>query len=178
MADIIGSSLEQQYGYRIVDCELQVLPDNNAADPEADLSANSRAWRAILPNRSNDSYALVQPGTAGTLHWNWLNSKITLDTVCDDLNVGPKGHSFSEIAVNSSHLPYVPSIVKELGLIPTGNNDTTPGYYWVNFVAGERFPRRGGAYNDAGGAGLGYVGANYGRGLANVNYGCRPRSLP
>ncbi len=178
LADIIGSSLEQQYGYRIVDCELQILPNNNAADPEADLSQDSRAWRAILPNKSNDSYALVQPGTAGTLHWNWLNNKITLDTVCDDLNVGAKGQNFKDIAINTTNLPYVPSIVKELGLVPTGTGDTTPGYYYVNFVAGERFPRRGGDCNGAGGAGLGYVNANFERGLAAVNYGCRPRSLP
>lgn len=30
LADIIGSSLEQQYGYRIYDCELQILENNNA----------------------------------------------------------------------------------------------------------------------------------------------------
>ncbi len=178
LADIIGSSLEQQYGYRIVDCELQILPNNNAADPDADLSESSRAWRAILPNSSNDSYALVQPGTAGTLHWNWLNNKITLDTVCSDFTVGAKGHSFNDIAINTAHLPYVPSIVKELGLVPTGSGDTTAGYYYVNFTAGERFPRRGGACDNGGRAGLGFVNAGSERGNAIPGYGCRPRSLP
>lgn len=178
LADIIGSSLEQQYGYRIVDCELQILPNNNAADPDADLSESSRAWRAILPNSSNDSYALVQPGTAGTLHWNWLNNKITLDTVCSDYTVGAKGQNFKDIAINTAHLPYVPSIVKELGLVPTSANDTTAGYYYVNFTTGERFPRRGGFYLDAGAAGLGYVYAYDGRGYASTYFGCRPRSLP
>ena len=178
LADIIGSSLEQQYGYRIVDCELQILPDNNAADPDADLSADSKAWRAILPNKSNDSYALVTPGTAGTLHWNWLNNKITLDTVCDDLNIGAKGQNFKDIAINTTHLPYVPSIVKELGLVPTSSSDTTAGYYYVNFVAGERFPRRGGHCGVGSYAGLGYVYASVERGIVNSYYGCRPRSLP
>lgn len=177
LADIIGSSMEQQYGYRIVDCELQILPDNNAADPEADLSESSRAWRAILPNASNDGYALVQPGTAGTLHWNWLNNKITLDTVCDDFTLGQKSTSFANLAVNTTHLPYVPSIVKELGLFPTGSGDSTPGNYYINFATGEFFPRRGGYYSSGSYAGLGCVYANYARGLASPYYGCRPRSL-
>lgn len=177
LADIIGSSLEQQYGYRLYDCELQILENNNAADPDADLSASSAAWKAILPNKSDDGYTLVTPGTTGTLHWNWLNSEITLDTQCDDLTVGAKGQSFTTLAVNSERLPYIPHIVKELGLFPTGSNDKTEGYYYVNFVAGERFPRRGGSYPAGSGAGLGYVHADHERGFAAPAYGCRPRSL-
>ena len=71
----------------------------------------------------------------------------------------------------------MPSIVYELGLIKTGAGDDAPGYYYVNFVAGERFPRRGGDYTDGSGAGLGYVSANDERGGAYLHYGCRPRSL-
>ena len=93
------------------------------------------------------------------------------------LTVGSKGESFSTVAVNTTRLPYVPSIVYELGLIKTGAGDDTPGYYYVNFVAGERFPRRGGAVSYGSGAGLGYVDAGGGRGSAFTYYGCRPRSL-
>ena len=95
LCDIIGSSLEQQYGYRIYDCELQILENNNAADPEADISASSAAWKAILPNGADDGYTLVAPGTTGTLHWNWTGSAIELDTKCDDLTIGTKGQSFA-----------------------------------------------------------------------------------
>ena len=177
LADIIGSSLEQQYGYRLYDCELQILENNNAADPDADLSASSAAWKAILPNMSDDGYTLVAPGTTGTLHWNWLNGKITLDTQCDDLTVGAKGQSFTTLAVNSERLPYIPHIVKELGLFPTGSDDKTEGYYYVNFTAGERFPRRGGNSVIGSYAGLGCDYAFGGRGDAGHPYGCRPRSL-
>ncbi len=178
LADIIGSSLEQQYGYRIVDCELQILENNNAAAPDADLSDKSAAWKAILPNKSNDSYTLVAPGTVGTLHWNFKDTKITLDTQCDDFSIGPKGQSFTTIAVNAEHLPFVPSIVKELGLVPTGPEDKTEGYYWVNFAKGEFFPRRGGGYSGGASAGLGYVYSGDARGHAGAGYGGRSRSLP
>lgn len=178
MADIIGSNLEQQYGYRIVDCELQILANNNAADPDADISASSAAWKAILPNAADDGYTLVAPGTTGTLHWNWTGSAIQLDTQCDDLTVGSKGQSFKTLTANPTRLPHVPSIVKELGLFPTDANDNTEGYYYVGFVAGERFPRRGGNYFDASYSGLGYVNAYGERGNPYTFYGGRPRSLP
>ena len=179
LCDIVGSSLEQQYGYRIYDCELQILENNNAADPDADISASSAAWKAILPNTSNDGYTLVAPGTAGTLHWNWdaTNSKIILDTQCDDLTVGAKGQSFKTLTAHATRLPYVPHIVKELGLFPTDANDNTEGYYYVNFVAGERFPRRGGYFSYTSDAGLGCVYAAYERGLTGAGFGSRPRSL-
>lgn len=177
LCDIVGSSLEQQYGYRIVDCELQILEDNNAADPEADLSASSAAWKAILPNASDDGYTLVAPGTTGTLHWNWTGTAIQLDTQCDDLTVGAKGQAFKSLTAHSTRLPHVPSIVKELGLFPTGSADQTEGYYYVNFVAGERFPRRGGYYANPSPAGLGYVNASHERGNPYPYFGCRPRSL-
>jgi len=178
LCDIIGSSLEQQYGYRIYDCELQILENNNAADPDADISASSAAWKAILPNAGDDGYTLVAPGTSGTLHWNWTGSAIQLDTQCDDLTIGGKGQNFKTLTAHATRLPYVPSIVKELGLFPTDANDNTEGYYYVNFTSGERFPRRGGNSYGTGGAGLGCVYAGDERGRAFSNYGCRPRSLP
>lgn len=178
MADIIGSSFEQQYGYRIVDCELQILENNNAADPGADLSATSAAWKAILPHTSDDGYSLVAPGTAGTLHWNFdtTTNKIILDTQCDDLTIGSKSTNFRDLKAHVTRLPFVPHIVKELGLFPTDENDRTEGNYYVNFVEGERFPRRGGYFNTPSYRGLGYVDSNRERGYAGTGYGCRPRS--
>ena len=72
VCDIVGNQFEQDYGYRIVGNELQILENNNAASPDADLSSTSAAWKAILPNASDDGYTLVAPGTTGTLHWNCL----------------------------------------------------------------------------------------------------------
>lgn len=179
LCDIIGSSLEQQYGYRIVGMELQILENNNAADPEADLSASSAAWKAILPNQSDDGYTLVAPGTAGTLHWRWANSKITLDNTIteEEIDGNYRGCNFKDLLVNSTNVPYVPHILKELGLFPTGAGDTTEGYYYIHMTSAERFPRRGGYYSDASGAGLGCVISNDVRGYTYAACGCRPRSL-
>ena len=81
------------------------------------------------------------------------------------------------MAYNATNLPYIPSIVKELGLFPTDSNDNTEGYYYQHMTQDERFPRRGGYYYATSSAGLGYVYSNYPRGYAYPSYGCRPRSL-
>lgn len=88
-----------------------------------------------------------------------------------------RGQDFKTLTAHATRLPYVPSIVKELGLFPTDANDNTEGYYYVDFGEGERFPRRGGNYVDALDAGLGYIDARAGRGNTARDYGCRPRSL-
>lgn len=169
--DLTGNTMDQDYGYRIVGGEIQILADNNAADPNADLSDSSAAWKAILPNASNTNYTLVAPGTAGTLKWNWLNSKITLDTATDT-TLGQKSTAFKDLAVNTANVPYVPSIMYELGLFPI-SGDQTQGTVYIEFTTAERFPRRGGGYVNTSNSGLGYVHANSTRGYAGTICGVR-----
>jgi len=174
--DLNGNCYDQDYGYRIVAQELQILENNNAADPTADLSASSSAWKAILPNPSDNGHTLVAPGTAGTLKWNWANNKLTLDTVAGDASLGSKGCNFKDLAVNSTNVPYVPAILQELGIFPISGDDTQ-GYYYHTFSSDERFPRRGGICGDTSSAGLGYVDSYYVRGGSGVYYGVRSAYL-
>lgn len=176
VCDIVGNQYEQDYGYRIVGNELQIMENNNAASPDADLSASSAAWKAILPNKSDDGYTLVAPGTAGTLHWTWANGKITLDTVAPEYDGQYRGTDFRSLGVNSTNLPYIPHIVRELGLFPTSGS-SMKGYYYMQFINEERFPRRGGYCYDGGYIGLGYESCYGPRGYASRLYGARPRSL-
>lgn len=176
VCDIVGNQFEQDYGYRIVGNELQIMENNNAASPDADLSASSAAWKAILPNKSDDGYTLVAPGTAGTLHWTWANSKITLDTVAPEYDGQYRGTDFKSLGVNSANLPYIPHIVRELGLFPTSGS-TMRGYYYMQFINEERFPRRGGHYHAGGAVGLGYENCGNPRSYAYWYCGARPRSL-
>ena len=176
MADLIGSCNEAVYGYRLYDSELQILPDNDAADPEADLSAESEAWKAILPNANDTGHTLVAPGTAGTLHWNWTGSAIQLDTQCDYLTIGQKSQAFNTLTAHSTRLPYVPAIVKELGLFPTDQNDATEGYFDMTFWDMEAFFWKGGMCEDDTHAGLGQFYIDD-RGNFGTRLGYRPRSL-
>lgn len=176
LCDMAGNQCEQDYGYRIVRDELQVLENNNAASPDADLSASSAAWKAILPNKSDDGYTLVAPGTPGTLHWTWQNGKITLDTVEPEFDNEYRGLHLKDLVYNDTNLPHIPCIVRELGLFPTPGSAMN-GYVYIQFTEDEQFPRRGGNYSSGGNVGLGYESCNYSRGFAVRGYGARPRSL-
>ena len=177
--DLTGNCFDQDYGYRIVGNELQILENNNAADPLADLGASSGAWKAILPNPSDNGHTLVAPGTSGTLKWNWLNNKITLDTVTDLTIDADKSTSFKDLAVNTTNVPYVPAILQELGIFPISGDDTlgTTYHHFSGNATDERFPRRGGVYYSTSYAGMGCVYSFYVRGYSSVNYGVRSAYL-
>ncbi|MEF9896312.1 MAG: hypothetical protein RR843_11115, partial [Clostridia bacterium] len=170
--DLTGNCLDQDYGYRIVSGELQILADNNAADPAADLGANSAAWKAILPSATDNTHTLVTPGTAGTLKWTWQNGKITLDTAAPTNDNEYRSTPFAQLAVNSTNVPHVPDILRELGIFPIAGDDTL-GVFYHRFADGERFPRRGGVCGGTSGAGLGCVGSGDARSGAAVIYGVR-----
>lgn len=175
LADIHGNVLEQVYGYRTVDGEIQIMKNNDAADPAADMSVNSAAWKAILPSLSDDTYTLVAPGTAGTLKWKWANSKITLDTETT-VEDQTRDTAFKDLAVNSTNVPYIPCIMRELGLFPVSGDTLTKGRVYVN-TKGERVARRGGTYNLTSSAGVGCLYGSYTRSGALGRHGARPRSL-
>lgn len=174
-ADVQGNANEQVYGFRLVNCEIQIIPDNNAADPACDLSASSSAWRAIKPHQNDDGYDLVAPGTAGTVHYNWLNGKITLDTVEPEFDNAQRNTIFKDVAVNTENMPYTPTILYELGLAPIPGT-TVDGRLYIMFTKDERVARRGGSYSRTSNAGMGSLGCNYARSYSVTGYGARPRS--
>jgi len=65
IADLIGNVWQWVAGLRLVNGEIQIVPDNDAALATTDLSSTSTAWRAI---RASDG-ALVAPGSPGTLKY-------------------------------------------------------------------------------------------------------------
>lgn len=170
-----GNCFEQIKGFRLVNCEIQILPDNNAADPNADVSASSSAWRAIKPHANDSGYDLVAPGTAGTVHYTWQNGAITLDTVEPTFDNEYRGTTFRALAVNSANLPHVPSILYELGLAPLPGT-TVDGYFYVQMTRDERVARRGGYYNPTSSSGVASLACNPPRSSAHASYGGRPRS--
>lgn len=68
-------------GALFVNGEIRIVPNNDAALPNIDLSPSSPAWRAILPDGS-----LVAPGTSGTLKYDIpLNASYSDDNVAQNL---------------------------------------------------------------------------------------------
>lgn len=182
ISDLVGNTWEWQSGARIVDGEIQVLPNNNAASATADLSSASTAWRAI---RLSDG-ALVAPGTAGTAKLDSPTATTTGDgglpkivTAITNFN-GPAGSSEQGAGqasgIFNSMTPdagvTIPAILRALGLFP--HVDTTDGdlIYVRNY--GERNMYRGGWWANGVPSGMRSLAFFGPRTYANANLGARP----
>ncbi len=148
--DMNGNVWEWCAGLRTVNGELQIIPDNNAADVTCDLSETSNAWKAI--NAANGS--LVTPNgngtTAGTVKMSYISGKWTYGTTV----TGTPGHygcSFKDVTCDSSIGAAAKLLLQALAMLPdtalTGTGiDATYGndHFYVNNAEAERCLIRGG----------------------------------
>ena len=174
ITDLNGNTGEQDFGYRIYDGEIQILPNNDAFDPTANLLAASPSWKAILPNAGDEGYTLVAPGTTGTMKWNKSGTFPELDTVITERTTAEVARAFKDLTANATNVPYIPSILRELGIFPISGDQTQGTVYYRNNAGVEYIPRRGGSDNSTSNAGLGCVVGIISRAFANVSYGVRP----
>lgn len=176
ITDVIGGVMECLPGFRVFDGELQIVANNDAAHPSADNSATSAAWRAILPNLGNDGHTLVAPGTTGTLKWDKSGSYPVLDTTINVRTVGSEtmSRAFKGLTANAINVPYIPTILQELGIFPIPGDTTQGTVYYRNQEGTEYYPRRGGGWSSTSNAGLGYIHCHNSRGNPYAYYGIRP----
>lgn len=180
LTDVIGGVMENLAGFRVFDGELQIFADNDAAHPAADFSAGSGAWKGILPNLADDGHTLVAPGTAGTLKWNAIGASNNVPQLDTQITTRTEGSGdmnalFKDLTAEATRVPYVPAILRELGIFPVQGDTVTEGrVYYRNHVGTEYFPRRGGNCNNTSNAGMGYVRCHSTRGNSSANYGARP----
>lgn len=139
IADLCGNVWEWVSGFRIIDGEIQIIPTGNAAKVDCNMSANSTEWKAIKPDGS-----VVEPGTAGTLHYNVSGGKIVIDTKRDSAT--NTNIAFGELAAASS--VQIPQIAIAAGVIKdSANTWASPGHRQFINTDGERLPCRGSSFN-------------------------------
>lgn len=134
IADLNGNVWEWVAGLRLQDGEIQVIPYGNAMKLTCNMGATSTEWKAILADGS-----LVDPGTTGTLKWDYAANKITLATSITPVTEY-KSTAFESIASASGVT--APAMLKALGLHPDGTGYESDMVYMNN--VGERLPYRGG----------------------------------
>ena len=167
IADLNGNVNEWCAGMRLVDGEIQIIPNANCMDPDVSLAANSTSWKAIATDGS-----LVDPGTSGSLKYDYLNSKITLinGTVTDDGSSG-RSTGFKDLALASGLTD--PELIKALILYPFESGDVYGGDNRYATLAGERLPFCGGLWFSASNAGVFYVNLGHGRSVVDGTLGFR-----
>lgn len=179
ISDLCGNIWEWSPGIRLMDGEIQVIANNDAALHSTDMARTSNAWRAI---RASDG-ALVAPGTAGTLKYDATTATggaiILSDTIVNRLGEAGSDSSggISASLALKNMTPKVglsvPAIAKALGLFPVSTegmkNDAA---YMRNY--GERLAFRGGSWNVSAPAGVFAVNLIYPRTNTNESIGARP----
>jgi len=181
IADLVGNMWEWAGGYRLFDGEIQILPNNDAADASKEQGRDSPLWRAI---RASDG-AFVAPGSDGTLKYDSKHAgdtgnhgpSVLSDTIVnrngevgdDSYTPGHNSKRFRDMEIKSGMT--VPPIARALGFAPLTGLDTDV-LTMRNY--GERLPLAGGAFYYTTGAGLFARFLYYARSFKAGSVGARP----
>lgn len=149
ITDLNGNVYEWCSGVRLVDGEIQILTNNDAADKNNLCTTDSNAWKAILQDGSP-----VAPGTIGTLKIDYTtNAPVSntelfqFSTVVEhkqttDTPIGRKIFA----AISSNNNINIPNILKTLALFPADADGYEDDCFWFK-NNGERLLVRGGDFN-------------------------------
>lgn len=156
IADLNGNIWEWCSGLRLVDGEIQILADNDAADWNNSCAFDSVAWKAIMPNG-----LLVDPNSSGTLKFK--GGIISTDA-------GSSGNIAFEYITADVGIT-IPLLLKSLALAPN-ENGYEGDYVWVS-NEGEVLLRRGGHWYGETAAGVFSFSMTNGRLDADTLFGFR-----
>ena len=164
ISDLCGNVWEWTPGMRIVDGEIHVIANNDAAMTATDMAAGSTAWRAI-DGATGD---LVAPGHANAV-------KYAASGTASYTLVRASGQSF-EGMTNPGGTPVSAAALQKLkafGLFPAAGTGLGGDGFWHN-LTDERLPIRGGRWDGGAYAGVFALYLYHPRSLASATLGARP----
>lgn len=147
IADLNGNVWEWCAGMRLMNGEIQIIPYANCMAADASMGASSTLWKAIAADGT-----LVEPGTAGTLKYNYVSGHIQLTSGDITPEDTWRGDTYQNMTLDSALT--VPEIAKALLIYPDepGGDYGGDGHYMNN--SGERLPICGGSLDDTSYAGV------------------------
>ena len=170
--DLNGNVWEWVGGLRFVSGELQILENNNAADPANSQAAASTAWKAIDGTTGN----LVAPGSANTLKLDMVSSKWqwTSGALADSQDAS-RYCLFKDVTFGASVTSAAAKeLIYALALAPDAAAfDYEGDYFYANNGAAERLAVRGGGWNSGAYGGVFSFSAGYARSYVAGNVGGR-----
>ena len=166
IADLNGNVWEWCAGMRLMNGEIQIIPYANCMAADASMGASSTLWKAIAADGT-----LVEPGTAGTLKYNYVSGHIQLTSGDITPEDTWRGDTYQNMTLDSALT--VPEIAKALLIYPDepGGDYGGDSHYMNN--SGERLPGCGGSWYDPSSAGVFYVNLNDPRSYSDANVGFR-----
>lgn len=147
IADLNGNVWEWCAGMRLMNGEIQIIPYANCMAADASMGASSTLWKAIAADGT-----LVEPGSAGTLKYNYVSGHIQLTSGDITPEDTWRGDTYQNMTLDSALT--VPEIAKALLIYPDepGGDYGGDGHYMNN--SGERMPICGGDWSDTSSAGV------------------------
>lgn len=168
IADLCGNCWEWVAGMRIVNGEIQIIPYGNSMKSDCNMGADSTEWKAIKPDGT-----LVEPGTAGTLHYDYVSGKLVINTSTN--STGSWNIPFGALTAASG--VNIPQIAIAAGLIKDSADDYgASGHQQYVNTDGERLPRRGSVFDSTSNGGGAALNLNNPRSNANNNISFRSAS--
>ena len=166
IADLNGNVWEWCAGMRLMNGEIQIIPYANCMAADASMGASSTLWKAIAADGT-----LVEPGTAGTLKYNYVSGHIQLTSGDITPEDTWRGDTYQNMTLDSALT--VPEIAKALLIYPDepGGDYGGDGHYMNN--SGERLPICGGSWYYPSSAGVFNVGLTYPRSSSGTLIGFR-----
>ena len=166
IADLNGNVWEWCAGMRLMNGEIQIIPYANCMAADASMGASSTLWKAIAADGT-----LVEPGTAGTLKYNYVSGHIQLTSGDITPEDTWRGDTYQNMTLDSALT--VPEIAKALLIYPDepGGDYGGDGHYMNN--SGERLPLCGGSWNDTSLAGVFRVNLRNPRSYSGASVGFR-----
>ena len=186
IADLNGNVYEWLGGIRFVWGELQILANNNAADPDNPQNNTSAMWKAIDAATGN----LVTPesvitdnsvkSSGSTLKLDFVSSKWKWVTGISG-TPGANGCSFGDIQADSGISNAALLVLRALALCPDSNSqasDYSGDYFYVNNGQSERCVIRGGNWYYGGHAGVFCLSGDTARSATGSALGFRSAYIP
>lgn len=166
IVDLNGNVWEWCAGMRLMNGEIQIIPYANCMAADASMGASSTLWKAIAADGT-----LVEPGTAGTLKYNYVSGHIQLTSGDITPEDTWRGDTYQNMTLDSALT--VPEIAKALLIYPDepGGDYGGDGHYMNN--SGERLPLCGGGWYSTSDAGVFYVYLSDPRSYSSANFGFR-----
>ena len=166
IADLNGNVWEWCAGMRLMNGEIQIIPYANCMAADASMGASSTLWKAIAADGT-----LVEPGSAGTLKYNYVSGHIQLTSGDITPEDTWRGDTYQNMTLDSALT--VPEIAKALLIYPDepGGDYGGDGHYMNN--SGERLPICGGSWNYTSNAGVFIVHLLIPRSHSDTNIGFR-----
>ncbi len=181
ICDLNGNIWEWTTGIRLVKGELQVIPYNNAADPDVDTGAASAQWKAIKAGATSWEDLFITPDgngtTAGSVkldfvssHWQWQAAALTSQK--------DEGRYATFAATTSAGLSAVAKLyLQAMALLPEDGaaaDDYNGDGFWANNGAAERCAVRGGDWSNGAYTGVFNVSFSNPRSISGWAVGGRP----